>query len=380
MDVKWQFIIMGFLCFMPIVALLFVWKAPEGTLLKKIGMLYFYAWIIIMLIWLMIMVGQNSTFNMKTSGVVPIDAGKAFAKGIGDSFKTAWEGFVKPINNLMCPDCGGTQETEKGIYLENIKAADSTYYTGSDVWIQGKIRAKNINGTITVRTICFVPGEKQGNVTPATMKLSYDDENYIDCNLGQLKAGSKEVKFVSTFEFETDAEITYTFMDTNTLNALNLQNDELYQKLNIPEYAQAIYTGGPVEVGLSQLHQPFRIDPKNPNSVTYPFGVSLTNKWPQGKIVKGLNYVLEVPDSITLTGCNRKISSKEENKEGKNKYTFLIDDANAQETFDSVTCRMNIVDVNKLLGTDMKSVKTFSAKVRYLYSLEASTFVNIEKI
>ncbi len=382
MDVKWQFIILGFLCFMPIVALLFVWKSPSETKLKKLGMLYFYGWIIIMLIWLMIMMGQNTEFNMKTSGVVPIDAGKSFAKGIWDAGKIFVGGFMTPINNLMCPECGANAEdNERGIYLENLRSTDSTYYTGSDVFVQGKLRAKNINGSIKVNTLCYVPGEKQGIVTPAAVSLTYNDENYLDCQLGQLSAGSKEVKFVSSFEYQTDAWITYTFMDTNTLNALNMQNDELYTKLNIPRKAVATYTGGPVEIGLPQLSQPFRIDPKDPNSVTYPFGVSLTNKWTQGKIVKGLYYRLEVPITLTLQNCNRKIS-KYEKTEDANIYTFSIDDANVRETFDSVTCRMYVdeANVDKLLGNDIKSIKTFNAKVRYLYSIEQSIYVNIEKI
>jgi hypothetical protein len=224
--------------------------------------------------------------------------------------------------------------------------------------------------------MCYIPSVHQGTTNPIILpEVSADYENIIDCELGKLAEGNYEVKVRATFEFESTSDIEYTFVSTN------IKTDQ-YTRLDINPTTIATYTGGPVAVGLPSLGQPLRIDTTldQNNIVSYPFGVSLQNKWPQGKIMKGIAYTLNVPKEIKLVECSREpTESIEPNSDERNIYMFKANLTDAQDIFDAVTCRMKIEDTQKLLGNNLKSVKTFAAKATYQYAIEGSTSIHINK-
>jgi hypothetical protein len=266
------------------------------------------------------------------------------------------------------------EEEQRGIYLENVHPVEPMYYTDSDVYVQALLKAKNILEYIPVKTTCIVPDtEIAGSVTPEIKNLVNDEETYIDCHLGSMTAGSHNVKLASTFTFTTDADIQYYFVDNNT-------RPELYKDMEIPERTTAVYGGGPVSVGLLSFHQPMRISSTvtNNNVGDYSFGVRLENKWSQGHIVRGNYYVLEVPPGVELRNCTRKQTPESPTNNGERKqYTFIADNNNLKEIFDSVTCRIVINNPSLLFGADIVAQKTFSAKASYEYTVEQITSVNV---
>jgi hypothetical protein len=158
--------------------------------------------------------------------------------------------------------------------------------------------------------------------------------------------------------------------------------------LNIASTTFATYTGGPVALGLPALSQPLivrNVDDAGRPIITvlsdYPFGVSLENKWPQGKIIRGLNYVLDVPKDVELVDCSRapQIINDEEAIENRNLYRFEIDTAKTQDMFDAVRCRIKFTNTENFMSEGMKTSKTFAAKARYEYAVEGSTYITIEK-
>ena len=250
-------------------------------------------------------------------------------------------------------------------------------------FVEAKIRAVNVKETIPVNVICYIQNVRQGNVTPVMMPDVTDNyENIIDCDLGQLPEGSYEVKVRANFEFDSSSDISYTFVSSN------IKSDQ-YERLNINPVTIATYTGGPVELGLPSLSQPLRIQTSQNGTAViksflsnYPFGVSLVNKWPQGKVVRGLRYILDVPLEIKLSDCSRDpiLKSEPDTTLNRNVYTFSINTSNAQDVFDAVTCRMQLENIQDLLGTNLKSVKTFAAKAKYEYAVEGSTYIIVEKV
>jgi hypothetical protein len=244
------------------------------------------------------------------------------------------------------------------------------------VYVQARLKAKNILQYIPVKTTCGVTDTAiKGEVTPEIKNLVNDEETYIDCHLGALPAGTHGVTLVSTFTFETDADIQYYFVDNGT-------RPELYTDMKIPERTTAIYGGGPVGVGLLSFHQPMRISSTySADDVgDYSFGVRLENKWTQGKIVRGNYYILEVPNSVELRNCNRKQVEGQGYpmaNGARTQYKFIADNNNLKEVFDSVSCRIIVTNPSALFGADIVAQKTFSAKVSYEYAVEQTTTVNV---
>lgn len=369
---QWLVDIAGIFILSPPLIIFLLLKFPEHSGYRTIGKII----IIAIFIYGLIQILLSPTIQGATQdGVITIqnpgdvlnkffgNAGKALT-GISTSINKS---FKMAIAQATGQKYEGQEEEQRGIFLDNFRAIEKNYYTSSEIFLSSKIYARNLVGEVTVRTECYtVNGKKRGETFPESISMRWDDENTIDCQMGNLPKGSHEIKMTASFQFETDADIQYYFVDSNT-------RQEMYAALKIPERAMATYTGGPVEVGLPSLNQPLRINER----ADYAFGVSLMNKWPQGKIVRGINYVLETPSGVTLNHCNRKIKASASLPEGRTQYTFSVDDAKAKETFDSVSCRMVFADKAKLFNNDLVAVRTFNARATYEYVLEQTLTLNI---
>jgi hypothetical protein len=371
--------IVGLIGWTPILVLYLGLRFPEGSLPRKLTIAYIFVLCLFIIFWVVSTYApdQNTKVLIKNPSAGLKYMGSVFTK----TFTKVGTSFSTTINRAVAQATGqpyeGDEESEAGIYIEDVHPLETTYSNESEVYVEAKIRAVNVKESYIVNTICFIDGVTQGIANPAIIyDVTSGYENIIGCNLGQLKTGTYDVKVRINFEYETTSDITYTFVNSN------LKSDQ-YDKLGIESTTVATYTGGPVELGLPSLTQPLRItvDPKtNTQLSSYPFGVSLKNDWPQGKVVKGKVYVLDVPAEIKLVDCSRNPMnvSEPDPSTGRNTYRFEMNTTDARDSFDAVTCRMNLIDVKKLLGLDLKSVKTFAAKARYEYAVEETTTVEVE--
>ncbi len=378
-DNRWILAISGILFLIPLLPLYIGLQAPQDSFLYKFTKWYIVFWIIILAFYLVATFAPTQVSTAQLKGNVWTGASYVLGntgKTISTVTTSANNALARAIAQATGEPYDGQEESRVGIYVENVKALESGYNTNSDVFVEAKIKAINLKEPVRVTTICYIPAVRQGITNPAILpEVSADYENIIDCELGKLTAGNHEVKVRAIFEFKSTSDIEYTFVSTN------IKTDQ-YTKLNIDPTTIATYTGGPVAVGLPSIKQPLRIelDPDKTDAMTYPFGVSLQNKWPQGKIMKGLQYKLNTPKEVKLVECSRTPTEvKEPDVDGRNIYIFNIDTTNAQDVFDAVRCRMQISDAKGLLGNDLKSVKTFAAEATYEYSVESSASINIIK-
>lgn len=377
---QWMIDISGAILLLPPVVLYLMFKYPDHTLGNRVLKIYTFLWCVFLVLLLL----QSPFFqdSVKQGGKTITDPGgmivlfgDSVVKTVENTLKSVEKSWNMAIASATGQPYAGEAEGQRGIYIENFKAIEKNYYTSSDIFAQAKIRATNLVGEITVRTKCFVVDGKTGVTYPEVITIINDDENLVDCDLGSLPKGNHHIKMTGSFEFETDARIEYSFVDEST-------RPELYKDLGInDEYAKAIYTGGPVQVGMPSLHQPLRvsISGKNKKVGNYPFGVSLTNGWTQGKLTRGLNYVLEVPPGIDLTQCNRNQTKEFDTIDGRKRYYFSIDVNNVKETFDSVNCRMQMENPSELFRNDIVARRTFNAKVVYEYVVEQTTYLYVEE-
>jgi len=379
-DYTWMKTIIGLLQYFPPLVLYLFMHYPEHSAGRKIIKWYFVIWTIIAVVYLLTMSSTQSALTNYKSGIKnPTDSAKyvydAIVKMMSKFYGTLSFSFNNLVTQATCPECAGQQENQRGIFLENVKPVEQKYYSTSDVWVEATIKAVNIKESVNIRNYCTVTDKNiRGNITPAAMNMISDDINTLDCHLGTLNPGTYEVAITSTFDFKTDAEVKYYFVDSSV-------NPQVYAKANIPQIAAPVYTGGPVSLGLPALHLPLRISPTNQYNNVYPFGVQLDNKWTEGKVVKGKMFMLEVPSAIELEDCTRNTTIPVVRENGRNKYNFSLSDANLRENFDSVTCRIKITDPSLLLGTNFEypPERTFNAEATYEYMVQGTTLVTVEK-
>jgi hypothetical protein len=365
----------------PPLVLYLMFKFPAGAL---IGKWYLFLWVILLTVILI-----TSPAAQDAAGTAKEQFSQSQAKlSMGSFAKTAQTSVNNLITNLgetfdravrkgTGQEYEGDEESRVGIFLEDVRPVETQYYTTSQVYLQGTIRAQNIKDTVIIKTRCYIPDTNFSGVTyPATINMINNDENYIDCKFpGRFAPGSFEVKMVAQFIFTTEAKINYYFIDAS-------RRPDSYTKTKIPQKSVAIYTGGPVILGLPSLNQPLRIslDVNNKEVGDYPFGISLKNKWTEGKVVRGINYTLDVPDSVNLYTCNRqpKVANPTP-RDGRKVYVFNINNTNLLESFDSVTCRMRVTNPAVVLGKDIERAPeiTFRGTATYEYAVEQVTYVNV---
>lgn len=378
---QWMVDLLGpFVLFPPLIIYL-MFKYPDNSAMHKTAI-----WIVIALALYAFLVLLNSptlqgtTIAGKTIIEQPWDLIEDFGENVFNAADRAVKNIERSFQIAVARATGqkyeGEEEEQRGILIENVRSVEKNYFTSSDIYVQARIKAQNLVGEVGVRTRCYVKDKNNGTSYPEVLTMVNDDENIIDCHIGKLPKGNYQVFVSATFIFITDADIQYYFVDRNT-------RPELYRSMGIPDKSVATYTGGPVEVGLPSLNQPLRISADGSDRYVgdYPFGVSLMNKWSQGKVNRGINYTLEVPPGFELDKCNRVPESLagQRSPDGRRIYLFDTDDQNIKEAFDSVTCRMRVVDAASVLGADLVGIKTFNARAVYEYTVEGSTNVNVQQ-
>ncbi|GIU69342.1 MAG: hypothetical protein KatS3mg002_0578 [Candidatus Woesearchaeota archaeon] len=373
---QWIVDLLGLFLLFPPVIIYLMSKYPEDSVGKKIYRLIMLIIIMYLLLQLLNSPTIQGTYESgKPTIVNSKDLLMSFfgntLKTIDKTIKNTQRSFDIAVKKATGQKYDANEEEQKGIMIENVRPVEKNYFTSSEVYVQAKIRAKDLSIDVPVKTKCYIKDKVEGRTYPEVIMMTGNDENIIDCHLGKLPKGIHQIIVSATFTYRTDADIQYYFVDEKT-------RPELYSSIKIPDKTVATYTGGPVELGLPSLNQPLRISVDNSKYVgDYPFGVSLNNKWSQGKINKGFSYELEVPEGIKLDKCIRQITSEEKTRDGRTKYVFNINNQNIKETFDSVTCRMNVVNPATLLNGELVAIKTFTARATYEYTIEGTTTVTI---
>lgn len=380
-DNQFMLIMSGLLFLIPILPLYLGLKFPQSNLIGKLAKWYLVFWVIIMIFYVL------TTFSMdqKTEALVknPMVGVQFVMEGVGNTMSKVSTSFRNTVDKAVAAATNqpyeGSQESQVGIYVEKVKPLESRYTASSKVFVQAKIRAVNVKEPLKITTLCHIDGVKQGVTKPAVINdVVGNYDNYVTCELGNLPPGTYNVKVQADFEFSGSSDIEYVFINADI-------KDDQYTRLGIQPSTMATYTGGPVALGLPALTQPLRVyiddiySDNNADALNYPFGISLENRWPQGKVVRGINYVLDTPAEIKLIDCTRDpIRAEEPNEAGRNTYNFTMNTSNAQESFDAVQCRMYAEDINMLLSNDANK-RTFAGKARYEYIVESSTQVTVEQ-
>lgn len=281
-----------------------------------------------------------------------------------------------------------------GVYISKLDTSMySPFYADSDIVVMAKLRGRSFKENMLINASCYmrksgISGILEKGVTdPPIITVDIPEYSFYEdvfCTFKNKSKGTYIVDFIAEFDFETWAYTRYTFVDRDLLR---IYGDRINQELDIEEKAKAVYTNGPVQIGMSSedYSMPIPIN-KNDSRVPGVFGVTIENKGQDGATVgevlgiKSMEII--IPNSLSLSSCRPTTVSIPDPRiyPENDKYIFYsVNDFDLKDNaFRSVMCTMQVENYNMLLGSDPKSVKSMIVKTTYRYRLKKSATLNVE--
>lgn len=276
------------------------------------------------------------------------------------------------------------EQAPVGLYIDNVRPADKYFYAGYPVIIWADLRGKSFMEEIQVSPICYIDKGAAGERDPESISILGEEHATLSCIFYDLAKGSYLAKVGATFNFETWAYVTYTFVDIDTKRALEIQGKNVNQELDVSPLPNAVYTNGPAMLGMaSMVNQPIGIDTMY-NTREPILGVTLDNLWSEGIIEHVEEFTIQVPDDFKLVKCDRWRPETEKppfkSEEGYDFYRFSKQElGDVRSTFQSITCRLQVKDPAALLAGAQKVQRTFVAQTKYLYKIEKSQRIYVRE-
>jgi hypothetical protein len=280
-----------------------------------------------------------------------------------------------------------------GVYLENIEAADKSFYENEGVVIWGDLRARTLNKEIYVFMSCK-SGDSNGKIIPEALankdkgyKIDKFEQIGFECRFdgGQLKTGTNSVKIQAEFSFETLAFLKTYFMDVERMRSLRRENiDPLSQYGITDKKPSAVFTNGPVKLGMGTVDPPVGL---GAGSTAYSYvGLTVERQWP-GKIKNITGLGVQVPNVLQLESSGEDLFCRGDFKKAGEEegYTVyeLTDEAMRDiktpiTQFKSWRCAITIPEAASVLGNTPVTTYYYRANTTYVYEIEKSKNVYIK--
>lgn len=384
----------------PVYVIWFVFVEPLTPFLQKLNKIYVISLVIILVAWGVVALSKG-TLNIPGVGGVQYDTKAAFMEFkdlVWESSKVIWEKVVefsrltsKAFWDRIDYATGGAlyagqtdpdAEARLGVYIEKTQLSQREFYDDEPVGIWGVLRAETLDRDdhIDLNMRCFA-NYKNGS-TPRNNNVSADsviplyasigrkDRIDVDClfNRRTLTAGSHTITLFVDFDFTTSAKQKVYFVDKERADALRRNDIDILEQYGITDKNPvAIYTNGPVMVGMDFREMPVRLS-SEPNPVT--LGMSIQNRW-EGK-VKGIkSMAIRMPRSMGILGseCSGFTFTRSDSGE---QAVYTMDEPSKVREFDpyrTFRCPVEFNDVSEILGSVPVSTRFFEVEVKYYYQL-----------
>jgi len=196
-----------------------------------------------------------------------------------------------------------------GVYLEDVRAAETKFYSNEKVIIWGIVKARTLDDIINLKVGCYkkkfglkIQADK---VDPENTFSIYtlEDQDFVcefDENNQWLGVGSHTITSFVEFNFDTLAYVKTYFMDRERLRAMTRENLDPFDEFGIKDKRPAaIYTNGPVGIDLFTSTAIIGISEQ---SLTFPrLNINLVNRpgW-EGRINSINELVILLPTGIEI--------------------------------------------------------------------------------
>ena len=296
-----------------------------------------------------------------------------------------------------------------GVYFDNFHPTETLFYEDTPVTsivtmkvetldkpLNISVGCDAISRTPTIPIVGTAPGPTPANKILPRSKFNVitSDQYDIDCvwNKGVLRKDDYTLTLRAAFDFSTRAYIKSYIMDRERLREYRRQNvDPL---AGVPDKTPvAIYTSGPVRVGMSLGQQPIALGQRD--ETLQSWGVTIENAW-EGKVLGITDVFFFVPKGIAIAdpasiGASETTCSAvpEEEKETcddtlVNVYTLTAEER-AKEFYKNLTIKnfripLKVTDPDKVLGKAPIAVQNFKTSIQYHYLLERSTTASVREV
>jgi hypothetical protein len=282
-----------------------------------------------------------------------------------------------------------------GVYLENFRTSEPIFYDNTPVMAYATMKAETIDKELNINILCDADSNTTASMVRPKESFSVltSDQYDIDCvwNKGVLPKGSHTLRLRSEFEFTTRAYLKAYMIDMERLKEYRRQNvDPL---ANIPDKSPiAIYTSGPVRIGMSIGQQPVAIGASgDPLS---SLGLTIENAW-EGKVLDLTNVFIIIPaglkianiEGVGITESSCDAMAEEERATCDDtlvKVYALTTEELSKAIYKNLTMKtfripIDIENSEKVLGKAPLGVQNFKASVQYRYRLERTTSATVRE-
>lgn len=289
-------------------------------------------------------------------------------------------------------------QAKLGVYLEDIKQADPTFYEHRDVILFATLIVQTLDEEMNVDLYCQSDEQKEG-VTPQifpqeSFVVDLYEEREIDCKFkpGDLNKGPQTVKLGAKFNFKTMSYVKSYFMDLERLRSMRREEIDPLDQYGITDKTPvATYTVGPVGIGMSVGKPPIGLD-LEAQQTTMTLGITIENKW-DGIVTQVNRMVIILPTGFDLIDIGANYSQVLCVDLPENESLLCSDDENNiyvvttdeipkihKDNYKSYRAymRVNKENYDKILGLSPVSTKYFKVTVDYTYNLEKEKVIDVK--
>ncbi len=305
--------------------------------------------------------------------------------------------FEKTFNPAMAYYTGEVEDNKEephGVYITRWESLYPTTYVGSDPKFLGRLEAKTfIPGGLSLTPGCRLTragktggwkGEVDtGNEPIEVNKLITRDILCTFESNESMTQGSYTAAMGIEFPFETWAYITNTFVSRQLLEQYLLQDRDINRELDIPRTTEAVFTNGPVMVGVLAPEQPIDVDPEARQPVKQRFGFTLDDRWTQGHFEEFIETQVLVPEPFLLEECEPVQPGTPASADGIRTYSFVRSpEYDPRLELRTITCQLVLPDkaaAERVIAFGDKTPVTFVVIAKYNYVIEKEQRIRIEE-
>ena len=371
----------------------------DNDLIRKIAA----AWIAIFFIILIAATLGSYTFPMPDNY-----SGFDTRQGFMNAWSVIWDGLKLTIDrvrdgigesiDMFRPEYylgqveRGELDAELGVRLENVAPLDPFFLRTQNATISGFISAKSfLDDSILVAITCQLTSSPHTVAyVPEQFEVFRGADALFNCQFPPIdRTGSFNVRVSGIFNYDTWAYIDYDFVFDEKLRDFARQGRNIYQELDIVQEPRAIYTQGPVRLGMGGSRMPIRVINEPPYLENAFIGFNLDSRWERGELHRVNSLELIIPMGFNVESCDRQDAIIEGpipdqnvlDARGQplyNKFTFTNPD-DSQQAFRSVRCRLGLdsLDVLPDIIEADKATRTFIVAASYTYIIHENTRITI---
>ncbi len=319
-----------------------------------------------------------------------------------EAFTNIGSGIGRTINETLNPGAYYTgrvednAEADIGVKFEDLRPIDRTITTDMPLSVYGTIYAKTFiddEDSLKVVPSCVIDRRaitEEASVDPEILDIVLGTAGVYECKFGAIdETGTYRIKSFATFPFQTWAYITFSFVDDERARNLARQGLDVRDVLDIDPNPTAIFTAGPLKIGMGGTPQPIRINPaeENPIPAGTRIGLTLDPGWGSGQLNQVNKIELKVPEPFELYECDRCENNPNECRQEPDpfepdytNYVFENKNAGPITTYTSITCKLGVregADLYPLISEADKTERSIIAVAYYSYTIEAATQVMV---